>query len=265
MPHTGNFDLHKYAHHMLTLLLFGLLSGCASVHEPPAAGYTTQESDPYERFNRSMYAFNDALDRAVMKPVAEGYQKIAPKPVNTGITNFFSNLDDFVVLFNDLLQLKWQQAGMDFSRITWNSTVGILGLIDVATPMNLPKHNEDFGQTLGHWGVGSGPYLVLPIIGPSSLRDGPSLLVDWQIDPLVGIGDPDESTRWGLLAVKYIDIRADLLRASTVLEQAALDEYIFLRESYRQRRENLVYDGNPPLPAFDPYSDELPFDTPPPQ
>jgi len=165
------------------------------------------------------------------------------------------------VLINDLLQLKGRQAASDFSRLVWNSTVGLFGLIDVATPMDLPKHNEDFGQTLGYWGVGSGPYLVIPFLGPSSLRDGAGMVVDYyELDPIYQQID-DYHTRLAVLGLKVVDTRANLLRASRILDQAALDPYIFLREAYLQRRENLVYDGNPPPPDFGEF-DDLPPDEP---
>lgn len=235
----------------ILLLLALLLGGCASVSGPP------DERDPWESFNRGAYAFNDDFDRAILRPLAEGYEEVVPQPVNDGISNFFSNLDDVVVLFNDLLQLKFRQAAEDFSRLTWNTTVGLFGLIDVATPMGLRKHNEDFGQTLGYWGVGTGPYLVIPFLGPSTLRDGAGTVVDWKTNPLDRA--EDDTTYYGAVVVRAVDTRAGLLRASRVMEQAALDPYIFLRDAYLQRRENLVYDGNPPAPEFDlddPFMDE---------
>ena len=228
-----------------TLLLLSLLGlgGCASVKGP------TDPQDPLEGYNRAMYKFNDAVDRAVLKPVAKGYVKVTPAPVRTGVNNFFSNLDDVVVLVNDLLQFKVKQAASDLGRLTFNSTVGLFGLIDVATPMNFPKHNEDFGQTLGYWGVGPGPYLVLPFLGPSDIRDTGGLVADWQIDPIQQIDDTN--TRYGTVALKVIDKRANLLRASSVLESATFDPYAFMRDAYLQHRRNEVYDGNPPQPSFE--------------
>lgn len=234
---------------ILFFTLFG--SGCASVQVP-------DERDPFEGYNRAMYAFNDDFDKAIFKPLATGYQKVVPDSINNSISNFFSNLDDVVVLVNDILQLKFEQSLSDFARITFNTTFGLAGLFDVATPMELPKHNEDFGQTLGRWGVGSGPYLVLPFLGPSTLRDGAALPVDWEVDPLLDIEDND--TRWGAIGLKAIDTRAGLLRASRILDTAALDPYVFMRDAYLQRRQNLVYDGNPPQSAidqFDPFSEEF--------
>lgn len=234
----------------LLLLLSLLTTGCATVEGPK------DPRDPLESYNRAMYTFNDTFDRAVFKPVAEGYNKVMPQPVNTGISNFFSNLDDVLVLFNDLLQFKFKQGVSDFSRLTWNTTVGLFGFFDVASHMDLPKHNEDFGQTLGYWGVGSGPYIVLPFLGPSTLRDGTGLIADWQADPLARV--ENDQARWGLLGLKAVDTRAGLLRATRILETASLDPYTFMRDAYLQRRENLVYDGNPPIKdEFDPFADEF--------
>jgi phospholipid-binding lipoprotein MlaA len=237
---------------ILLLALTALLtSGCASVE-------VADERDPLEGFNRAVYAFNDDFDRAILKPVATGYEKVVPAPVNNSISNFFSNLDDVVVLVNDILQLKFEQTLSDLGRITFNTTFGLFGLFDVATHMELPKHNEDFGQTLGRWGVSSGPYLVLPFLGPSTVRDGVALPADWAVDPLQEV--EDDNTRWGAVALKVVDTRAGLLRASRILDTAALDPYVFLRDAYLQRRRNLVYDGNPPASSvdeFDPFSEEF--------
>jgi phospholipid-binding lipoprotein MlaA len=236
---------------LLLILITLLASGCSSVQ-------VADERDPWEGYNRAAYAFNDDFDRSILKPLATGYEKVVPAPVNNSISNFFSNLDDVVVLLNDILQLKFEQSLSDFSRLTFNTTFGLLGLFDVASHMDLPKHNEDFGQTLGRWGVGSGPYLVLPFLGPSTLRDGAALPVDWQIDPVFRIKDTE--TYWGTIGLKAVDTRAGLLRASRILDTAALDPYIFLRDAYLQRRQNLVYDGNPPpsvIDEFDPFSEEF--------
>lgn len=248
---------------LLLLLTLLVLGGCATVSGP------RDPRDPFESFNRGVYAFNSDFDKKVAKPVAEGYQKTVPQVARTGISNFFSNLGDVIVLFNDLLQLKGRQAASDLSRLTWNTTAGLFGLIDVATPMGLPKHDEDFGQTLGYWGVGSGPYLVLPFFGPSDLRDGTGDLIDYtQVDP-TGLIKPYHPTRLAVEGIDAVNTRANLLRASNLLDQAALDPYIFLREAYLQRRQNLVYDGNPPLPdlgddgGLPPDDGGLPPDEPP--
>jgi phospholipid-binding lipoprotein MlaA len=190
-----------------------------------------------------MFSFNRTIDNAVLKPVAKGYKAVTPKFVDIGISNFFSNLGDVVVIANDLLQLNPEQAAQNTLRLSVNSTLGLLGLIDIATPMGLPKTYEDFGQTLGYWGVGEGYYLILPLLGPSSTRDVFQYPVDYFFYP-VSYVDPT-SDRLALRAVELIDFRADLLPADRALEDA-LDPYIFLREAYLERRRNLVHDGNPP-------------------
>lgn len=229
---------------LLSVLLFSLiLQGCATVEGP------TDPEDPFESFNRAIYSFNDTLDKAVLKPVAQGYNAALPDPVNKGVSNFFSNIDDVVVVFNDLLQLKIGQAASDTARLLINTTIGILGLIDVASAMDLPKHDEDLGQSFGYWGIGTGPYLVLPFLGPSDIRDTVGLVGDAYVDPLNEI-TPD-GTRTGLVLLEGVDTRAGLLGASKVLKEAALDEYLFVRDAYLQRRQSLVYDGDPPKPTFD--------------
>jgi phospholipid-binding lipoprotein MlaA len=236
---------------LTALLLAGLLlSGCATVDGPK------NPRDPLEGYNRAMFEFNDDFDRALFRPLAEGYDKVMPQPVNSGISNFFSNLDDILVLLNDLLQLKFEQGLSDLGRITWNTTAGLFGFIDVATHMDLPKHDEDFGQTLGYWGVGSGPYLVLPFLGPSTVRDGSAMVATWQVAPLSRL--EDERLQTELLVLRAVDTRAGLLRATRILETAALDPYAFMRDAYLQRRQNQVYDGNPPLQNdFDPFAEEF--------
>jgi phospholipid-binding lipoprotein MlaA len=229
-------SLYKFA---LVLIL-----GAATALVGCATGVDADPLDPLEDYNRSMYQFNDALDRAVIKPLARGYQAITPAPVNKGITNFFNNLSDVRSAVNNLLQFKIGRAFSDVGRVAINSTVGILGLLDVANNMNLPRYDEDFGQTLGVWGMGPGPYIVLPFFGPSSGRDGVGVVVDWFTDPVMLIDD--NAIRWGLRGLDVVDTRADLLNASRVLEQAALDPYAFVRDAYIQRRRDLVYDGNPP-------------------
>jgi phospholipid-binding lipoprotein MlaA len=222
-----------------------LTAGCASVPGP------ADPHDPLESYNRAMYRFNRGFDDNVAKPVAKAYQKVTPAWMDKGITNFFSNLDDVVVLFNDLLQLKIAQAASDTARIVFNSTVGLLGFVDVATPMDLPKHNEDFGQTLGYWGMPPGPYFILPFLGPSTIRDSAGLGTDYAFFDPVTNRVPKKTSRNSLLVVDFIDTRADLLKASSLLDEAALDPYIYTREAYLQRRRYFVYDGNPPMEDFD--------------
>jgi phospholipid-binding lipoprotein MlaA len=216
-----------------------VLSGCASM-----SGAERDPRDPIEPFNRAMYRFNDVMDKALITPIAKGYRAITPAPVDTGITNFFGNLGDVGSAVNSLLQFKLKQAASDIGRVLVNSTVGVLGFFDVASKMNLEKHGEDFGQTLGAWGVGPGPYIVWPLIGPSSGRDSVGMVGDWFTDPVNYV--EHVPTRNTLRGVRAIDKRADLLGASRVMEEAALDEYELARDAYLQKRENDVHDGNPP-------------------
>jgi phospholipid-binding lipoprotein MlaA len=212
-----------------------LMTGCATTRDNP---------DPWEGLNRKTYAFNDALDRAVMKPVAQGYQRITPAFVQEGVNNFFDNVDDVATSLNNFLQGKPKQGLSDAGRFLANTVLGVFGLWDVATPMGLEKHYEDFGQTLGVWGVQSGPYLVLPLLGPSSARDAPAKVVDpaWYYADYV---DP-ERLYWGLWGLEKVRTRANLLKAETVLDEAALDKYTFIRDAWLQRRRSQVFDGNPP-------------------
>ena len=235
------------------------LSGCATLDGP------TDPSDPFESYNRSMDSFNDTVDQYVLKPVAQGYEAVTPAPVQTGVSNFFSNLDDVLVIFNDLFQFKFKQLASDTGRLLINSTVGIFGLIDWASDIGLEKHNEDFGQTLGYWGVPSGPYLILPFWGPSTVRDAGGFVADSAyLDPVYnevheGWVYPKRSrdTSNGLTIIKAVDTRAGLLKAESVLDEAALDRYIYIREAFLQRRENLVHDGNPPIGAGEIDEDDL--------
>jgi phospholipid-binding lipoprotein MlaA len=219
------------------LLLAVSLAGCATSGGNPA--------DPLEKVNRAVFAFNDGADKLVLTPVAKGYRAVLPSFVRKGISNFFSNLEDVWISVNDLLQGKFQEGSEDFTRVIFNSTFGIGGLFDFAADAGLPKHNEDFGQTLGTWGVGSGAYVVIPFLGPSTVRDGFGLLVDYRADLVYRLTDRVD-VRNTLYATRGISNRANLLDASSVLEQAALDRYAFVRDAWLQRRRSLVYDGNPP-------------------
>lgn len=216
------------------------LTGCATSGDP---------RDPIEPINRGIYQFNDVVDKAVTKPIAQGYRAILPTPVRQGVTNFFANIDDVLITVNDLLQFKINQAASDFGRLIFNTTFGIAGLFDVATPIGLEKHNEDFGQTLGYWGIGDGPFLMLPILGPSDVRDTVGLVATFYTDPILNLDHvPTRNTLNGL---RFVDRRARLLDSEKVLDEAALDRYSFLRDSYLQHRRNLVYDGNPPREKLD--------------
>ncbi len=196
--------------------------------------------DPWEGFNRGVYKFNDGVDRFFLKPVAQGYQAITPDPVEDGISNVFSNLFEVRNIVNDVLQWKWGQAANDTGRFLVNSTVGIVGLFDVAQHIGMPENDggEDFGQTLAVWGVGSGPYLMIPFLGPSTLRDGAAMPVDMQMD-LVGYVDhvPTRNTTYG---VRIVSDRAGLLEAEALMSG---DRYTFIRDAYLQRREYVIKDG----------------------
>ncbi|QNM96317.1 MlaA family lipoprotein [Chitinimonas koreensis] len=219
-------------------LTLPLLAACAT----PANHY-----DPLEPVNRKVYAFNSTVDKAVLKPVAQGYVAVTPKPVRTAVTNFFGNLEDVYIGASNLLQGKWREASTDAGRVLFNSTLGLAGLIDIATPAGLPKHNEDFGQVLGKWGVASGPYLVLPLMGPKTLRDTADTVGGMYVDPKRAI--QDQAVKNSLTALDIVDLRARLLGAESVINEARFgDEYSFVRDSYLQRRYSLVWDEHPPEP-----------------
>lgn len=218
-------------------LALAALVGCAS-------GPATDPRDPLESFNRGVYQFNDAVDGAVVKPVATAYQEVLPAPVRRGVRNFFSNLQDLWSGVNNALQFKGEQSGNSFARFGVNTFIGLGGILDIASELQIERHTKDFGHTLGYWGVVPGPYLVLPLLGPSTLRDTLALPVDAQGNLVSGI--EHIPTRNSLTALRLIDTRASLLGASAMLEEAALDKYTFTRDSYLQRRRSSIYDGNPP-------------------
>lgn len=232
----------------LLLLAVFSLSGCATGGDP---------RDPLEPMNRGIYKFNDAADKAVLKPVAQGYKAVVPSPVRTGVSNFFSNIDDVLVAVNNVLQFKLNDAASDVGRVISNTVFGVAGVFDVATGWGMPKHNEDFGQTLGAWGIGDGPFLMLPLLGPSNVRDASGLLIYYKLDPVVNLNNV--AARNSLTALRFVDKRARLLDAEKVLDEAALDPYTFLRDAYIQQRRSLVHDGNAPAEK---YEDEAPAAAP---
>ena len=220
-------------------LTFALLLslGCAGSQHAPS------EQDPWEVFNRSIYSFNDTIDTYALKPVAKAYRYITPEFVQIGISNFLGNLGELLVVINDLFQLKIVQALSDTARFTINFTLGFLGFFDVASHMGLQENDEDFGQTLGYWGVGSGPYLVLPFFGPSTVRDSIGTVVDMQLNPLDDVFS--SNGRRTIRVVSIVSVRANLLKVETVLDAAALggDKYALIRDAWLLRRTNRVNDG----------------------
>ena len=225
---------------VLVAILLLLLSACAT----PTGNRSPNPDDPWEGFNRSMFSFNEGLDRAVIKPVAKGYEAIVPTPINNIITNFFNNIDDLMIAVNNLLQGKIKESVSDLSRVVLNSTLGIGGLIDVATGMTFEKHEEDFGQTFARWGFGEGAYVVLPVFGSRTVRDTFGLAADLPLDPVTWVR-PD-GLSLSMVGVRQIDARADLLSTEKVVEAGAIDKYSYLRDAYLQRRQYLIYDGQPP-------------------
>ncbi len=226
------------------VLTLALLGGCASTQHP---------RDPLEPLNRAVYHFNDGFDKTIMKPAATVYREIVPELARTGVNNFFNNLRDVFNVLNNLLQGKIAEAASDAGRIALNTTVGLAGLIDVASEIGLEKHNEDFGQTLGRWGIGEGPYLQIPFLGPSSFRDVVGTFADFKVDPVRRIWRDHTATRNSLWGLYYINLRANLLDTTRILDEAAIDPYEFQRDAYLQRRYNRVHDGNPPPRKDDDY------------
>lgn len=220
---------------IVALVTAGLLAGCAT---------SGNSKDPIEGFNRAIFAFNEGLDTVIVKPVATGYETVLPAPVRTGVTNFFSNIEDLFIGVNNLLQGKVSEAFGDFGRVAINSTIGLLGVIDFATDAGLEKHDEDFGQTFGRWGVGDGAYVVVPVFGPRTVRDTVGLVLDVSADPVAN-HNPTR-TRDAAIVLRLVNDRANLLSADKVISEAALDKYTYVRDAYLQRRRKLIYDGNPP-------------------
>ena len=269
---TNRDSAHRF---FAALLAVGFLSaGCSSnpgkgeqaaakpestqAEEKPETTASKDDRDPIEGWNRQMQSFNDKLDSYVMKPVAQGYKKVTPTVVNQGITNFYNNVNDITVFGNDLLQFKMAQFGKDVARFMINTTVGMAGFVDVASKMNLPRHDEDFDQTLALWGLPSGPYVVLPFFGPSTPRGIFGLAGDTFSNPINWI-NPMAGYSWGTTfngisgailasgALRLTDQRADLLSASKIMDEASVDRYEFIRNAYFQQRNYVIHDGNPPM------------------
>ncbi len=229
-------------HLWISVVICGL-TACANTppHEDVA--------DPLEPVNRVVDTVNDKVDRAIFKPTAKAYEKVVPDQARSSVTNFFSNLGEPLVITNQFLQGKPKAGVSDFGRLVVNSTIGLLGLFDPASQMGLTKHDEDFGQTFGKWGIGEGWYVVLPLLGPSTVRDSVGLVADYQLDP---VSQHDEvRERNSLNGLRVVDTRANLLSATRLRDTAALDPYLFTREAYRQLRWSRIHDGNPPPMQFD--------------
>ena len=197
--------------------------------------------DPFEGLNRSIYSFNDSMDKTLFNRISKFYQVITPEFVDEGVTNFFSNINDVIVIINDFLQFKLRQAFSDITRLAFNSTLGLGGLIDVSTDMGFPKHDEDFGQTLAVWGFGSGPYVVIPLLGPSTVRDAVGYAVaSTVVSPLSYINDTEVYA--GLMALNYVDFKANLLSAQRLIGQTAVDKYEFVKNAYLNMRDSQIHD-----------------------
>jgi len=242
-------------HFALAALLLFVLGGCATAPGSP--------NDPFEGFNRSVFSFNETVDNAVLKPVATGYQKVVPQFVRTSVDNFFANLGDAWSAVNLVLQAKPVPAIEMGMRFVFNSTLGLGGLFDIAGDAGMERRNEDFGQTLGRWGVGPGPYLVLPILGPSTVRDTAALAADFQAAPAAWFQERRDQT--GVTVLQVISTRARFLSATRTIDDIALDKYLLIRDGFLVRRRNQVYDGNPPEEPEPPEPPEEGSDKPPPK
>ena len=240
----------------LVLVVAVALGGCATVPAGGATPTATSRVDPWESWNRKVFAFNEAVDEAVLKPVAEAYRDVLPQLVRTGIGNVFGNFYDAWSVANHLLQGK-VQSGLDMGmRVLSNTLFGLGGLLDPATEMGLTRQSEDFGQTLGRWGLPNGPFFVLPLFGPSTVRDAVGFWVDRQVSP-AQLTD-SSAARWAVGSLELIDLRANLLQATRLLDTVALDKYSFVRDAFLSRRRDLLYDGAPPMETFEDEGDDTP-------
>ena len=235
---------------VISLLLSTLILGGCSTLKPTDSPNSEITSDPVEGINRGIYAFNDVADKAILKPVAKGYNAVVPKPAQQGVTNFFSNLGEPLNAINNLLQGKFDRTLASIYRFTVNSTVGLFGLMDVAKVHDVDVAHEDFGQTLASWGVGPGPYFMMPFLGPTNLRDGIGRVTSGFVYyPTVDISD-NSGTQTGLSILQIVDTRVSLLGLDPVLEQQ-VDPYSFIKTAYEQNRLNVIYDGQPPVAEED--------------
>jgi phospholipid-binding lipoprotein MlaA len=223
-------------------LALGPLAGCETVRAARAG--PGQRLDPWENFNRKVFAFNESLDANLLKPVATAYVNVIPQPVRTSVTNFFGNMLDAWSAVNNVLQGKFDHAAQDMVRVGTNTLFGMFGAVDVAADMGLDHQYEDFGQTLGRWGFGAGAYLVIPVLGPSSVRDAIGLPFDRAASPALLINDG--RTKIGVTLIQLVNTRASLLGATNVIDEIALDKYTFIRDAYLARRRSLVFDGDAP-------------------
>ncbi|MGB1800125.1 MAG: MlaA family lipoprotein [Gammaproteobacteria bacterium] len=240
---TRFFNLSK---HIILLGLLVIASGCATTSTPDS---TAGNEDNFESANRVFYDVNETLDQHLMKPVAEKYVEVTPQPIRNGVTNFFDNLSYLNVIFNDLLQGKFTQAVNDSLRFIFNSTLGLGGILDVATnDFRLPKNQEDFGQTLATWGVDEGSYLYIPLLGPSTVRDVTDQAPSTLLNPFFYI---TSTVLLPVSALNAINTRANLIEASNIRDEAAIDPYSFTKEAFLQQRDNLIFDGNPPVEGYD--------------
>ncbi|HKE40097.1 MAG TPA: VacJ family lipoprotein [Casimicrobiaceae bacterium] len=217
----------------LTMLL---LAGCAA---------TPSRIDPFEPWNRAMFEVNEVVDGHFVKPIAEGYVKYVPDPIRTGVANFFGNIDDLFIGINNVLEGNGNRAGDDFGRVLLNTTFGLGGIFDLASMMGIEKHNQDFGITFGKWGIEPGPYLFIPLFGPTTVRDGTGTLIRYYLGPITYIIE-DVPVRNILYGVGYLNVRAQALEAESVVSTAALDKYTFIRNAYLRARRYQVYEGKPP-------------------
>lgn len=233
-----------------------VLTGCASApantpDNASASSVVVHPGDPWEQTNRAIFRFNQNLDEAVLLPLAKGYKAITPQPVRIAVRNWFNNLDDLWIGFNSMLQGKFANGVNDWARFIFNSTLGLGGLIDIASPGGMPKHDEDFGQTLAVWGVGEGPFVMLPLFGPSTLRDAGALPVDLAASPLWFVDDT-----WPLTILHFVHARSELIGTEDLLRQATFDEYAYMRDFYLQQRRYKVSDGQA-TQSYDDLYDEL--------